>query len=104
MTLDGAVVGNAIAFGTAALGAWVLLGTRARRTWSAAIARRSPVAFGAVVVFASLAFLDSLAWTAGDPLGRPRPVIDRLFPADCRERSHWAPLAQQRRDRSAPLT
>src|SRR5262249_5612135 len=81
MTLDGAVVGNAIALGTAALGAWVLVGTRARRTWAAAILRRSPVAFGAVLVFAGLAFLDSLAWTAGDPLGRPRSIIDRLFPA-----------------------
>jgi len=95
MTLDGAIVGNAIALGTAALGAWVLVGTRARRTWSAAIARRSPVAFGAVLVFAGLAFLDSLAWTAGDPLGRPRSVVDRLFPADFQERSYSAPLAER---------
>lgn len=94
---------NVVAMVTAALALWVLVGSAARRAWTVRIGRRSPVAGATVLVFASLALLDSIAWTSGDPLGRPRSVIDRLFPVDFQERSYSAPLATHEFYGGAPL-
>ncbi len=64
--------------------------------------RRRPAALAVVVVYLLVGSLDSIAWIGGsDQVGgdlvarfEPRTVIDRLFPADFRERSYSAPLAR----------
>lgn len=74
--------------------------------------RRRPLALAVVLVFVVLALLDSISWIGGgsaedegNALARhkPRSVIDRLFPADFRERSYSAPLADVEFYGGAPL-
>jgi peptide/nickel transport system permease protein len=83
--------------------------------WSHAareLARRRPVALGAVLVFVAIGLLDSLAWVGGSDLDgidttlahhQPRSVIDRIFPVDFDERSYSAPLASVEFYGDAPL-
>jgi peptide/nickel transport system permease protein len=94
---------NVVAITTALFVLWVLGGNPVRRTWTRAIARRSPGASAVVALFAILALADALAWTDDAPSGRPRSLIDRLFPADFQERSYSAPLAAQEFYGGAPL-
>src|SRR5262245_10904089 len=54
--------------------------------------RRRPVATIAVGIYLLIGVLDSIAWVGPASYER-RSVIDRLFPADFRERSYSAPFA-----------
>ena len=63
--------------------------------------RRRPVALGIAGLFVAFALLESISWIGGAgaeggdqlALHEPRSVIDRLFPADFKERSYSAPFA-----------
>jgi peptide/nickel transport system permease protein len=67
------------------------------------LARRRPIALAVVAVYVLVALLDSVSWVSGVPgdagadvvaTSEPRSLVDRLFPADFRERSYSAPLAE----------
>lgn len=88
------------------LGGALLAWSARRQHWwrdlLADLRRRRPLALAVVVLYVLVGGLDSIAWvgggqpsTTGDLVARfePRSVIDRLFPADFRERSYSAPLA-----------
>ncbi|MGD9763420.1 MAG: ABC transporter permease [Candidatus Binatia bacterium] len=74
--------------------------------------RRRRWALGAIAIYLTVGLLDSIAWIGGArptsdtdlvALHRPRSVVDRMFPADFRERSYSAPLASVEFYGSAPL-
>jgi peptide/nickel transport system permease protein len=73
------------------------------------LARKRPLALGAVGLYVLVGLLDSLSWVGGGAGGdlvaahQPRSVIERFFPADFRERSYSAPLATQEFYGEAPL-
>lgn len=100
------VVSNAVVAAAGLALAW--LAWRARRQrWTlgrgADLGRRRPVALAVVGLYALVGTLDSIAWVGGAPAAgsggdlvarfEPRSLIDRVFPADFRERSYSAPLA-----------
>jgi peptide/nickel transport system permease protein len=99
-----------------ALGAAAALWRARQRPWWRELARdllrRRPLAALAVGAYLVVGTLDSIAWigghgvaTQGDlvALHEPRSVIDRLFPANFRERSYSAPLADVEFYGGAPL-
>ena len=89
------------------IGALLALRAAARSDlwWAAGreLRRRRPLALAVVAVFVTLALLDSISWVGGiEAVGdggdvvaahRPSSLVDRFFPADFRERSYSAPLA-----------
>jgi peptide/nickel transport system permease protein len=96
----------------AALGAAgaIALALRARRSplWRDAgreVARRRPIALAAIGLYAAVALLDTFAWrdAAGEGFRAPRSALERLFPADFREASYSAPLADVEFYGGAPL-
>jgi peptide/nickel transport system permease protein len=90
------VVSNVVAGGLVLVVTLALLAARRSDIWREAgrqLVRRRPVAVAAIVLYASVAVLDSFAWVGGGDIARPRTVIDRFFPADFQERSYSAPLA-----------
>ncbi len=83
-----------------------------RRSLARDLVRRRPVAGLVVAIYLLVGALDSIAWVSpaavapqGDlvALHEPRSVIDRLFPADFREASYSAPLADTEFYGGAPL-
>jgi len=89
-----------------ALTAVVAIVAARRQPWWREMARdvyrRRPLAVFVVAAYLLIGSLDSIAWVGGTAvapqgdlvaLHEPRSVIDRLFPADFRERSYSAPLA-----------
>ena len=74
------------------------------REAAGAVARRRPVALGAVVFYVGIALADSVAWIGGADAVRPRSIVDRMFPIDFQERSYSAPLAAHDFMGDAPLT
>jgi peptide/nickel transport system permease protein len=100
-----------------AVGGW-LAGRAARRSgpWRDAgreLWRRRPIALLVVGVYVLVALLDSVSWVSGAPgdagadvvaSHEPRSIVDRLFPADFRERSYSAPLAEAEFYGGAALT
>jgi peptide/nickel transport system permease protein len=78
----------------------------------AGLLRRRPLACAAVALYLLVGLLDSIAWVGGAgaaPQGdltaqyQARSLIDRIFPADFRERSYSAPLAAVEFYGGAPL-
>jgi len=76
------------------------------------LVRRRPVAALALAAYLLVGVLDSIAWVGGTtvaPRGdlvaqyEPRSIIDRFFPADFRENSYSAPLADREFYGGAPL-
>jgi len=85
-------------------------------TWRALAARlwqQRRVPLFVVGLYLLIGMLDSITWIGGRPSGapqadlvtqyQPRSVIDRLFPADFRERSYSAPLATTELSGDLPL-
>jgi peptide/nickel transport system permease protein len=70
----------------------------AREIW-----RRRRIALGVVGIYLVIALLESIAWVGGGMVGEARTAVDRLFPADFRERSYSAPLADVEFYGGAPL-
>ena len=78
-----------------------LLAARRSDLWRDAgrdLVRRRPVALAVVGLYVLVALLDSISWVEareGDQMAahKPRSVVDRMFPADLKERSYSAPLA-----------
>jgi peptide/nickel transport system permease protein len=82
--------------------AWAARHQRWWRDLAADLRRRRPAALAVVVIYLVVGGLDSVAWVGGTAGGvrgdlvaqfEPRSLVDRLFPADFRERSYSAPLA-----------
>ena len=103
--MENAVVAALVA-GVAALG----FAARRSRLWREGlreVARRRPLALAVIAFFFATALLASISWrdAASDApgLAAPRSALDRLFPADFRERSYSAPLAGVEFYGAAPL-
>jgi peptide/nickel transport system permease protein len=100
------VVSNLVVGALAGAAAVALRRAAGSALWRAAareIARRRPLALGAIGLYVLVAGLDSVAWVSADQPGRPRSIVDRLFPADFQERSYSAPLAEREFYGGAPL-
>src|SRR5690606_32420611 len=70
----------------------------------AEVARRRPWSLAVIAVYVVVAALDAVSWRdAGAGLGAPRSARERLFPADFREASYSAPLAEVEFYGGAPL-
>ena len=71
------------------------------------VARRRPLALAVIAFFLATALLASISWRSpaldGSGLAEPRSALDRLFPADFRERSYSAPVAAVEFYGGAPL-
>jgi len=87
---------------------------RSNRLWRDAgreLWRRRRLALLVVTAFVAVALCDSIAWVGGGDSGgddtlarhRPRSLLDRVFPAEFRERSYSAPLAGVEFYGGAPL-
>jgi peptide/nickel transport system permease protein len=107
--VEGHVLGNGFA---AAIVALLLLATwrlRASPFWRERlrdVVRRRPIATLVVALYLGVALLDSVAWRdapAGQGAAFARSLLDRLFPADFREKSYSAPLADVEFYGGAPL-
>jgi peptide/nickel transport system permease protein len=95
---------NVIVLTLVAVAALAARAVRRNELWLRAwreVVRRRRLALGVVGVYVLVALLDSVAWLGGD--GHPRSVVDRFFPADFRERSYSAPLADTEFYGGAPL-
>jgi peptide/nickel transport system permease protein len=80
------------------------VGSRRWRGVTRELCRRRPGAFAVVTLFVAVALLDSIGWVGdGALLGRPRSLVDRLFPRDFQEKSYSAPLADREFYGGAPL-
>lgn len=87
---------------TAAGGAWAARRSPWWNVVAGGVIRRRPLAALAVAAYLLVGALDSIAWVGSgaaapsrDLVSRhaPQSIVDRLFPADFRERSYSAPLA-----------
>jgi len=95
----------------ALVAAALALARRVRRSpfWRARlaeVARRRPIALAVIGGFVLVALADSISWrggATGEGLDEPRSALERLFPADFREASYSAPLADVEFYGGAPL-
>jgi peptide/nickel transport system permease protein len=102
---------NAVVALLVAGGALALAAARRSDLWSDAgreLLRRRPLALLLVGLYVLVALLDSVSWVGareGDQMAahKPRSVVDRLFPADFKERSYSLPLADEEFYGGAPL-
>jgi len=91
------VVSNFVVAALCALALLAAAWLRRRPRWRHAaqsLWQRRPVALAILALYALVGVLDSLAWTDESSPHHARSVVDRVFPADFRERSYSAPLAQ----------
>jgi peptide/nickel transport system permease protein len=103
--MDAYILSNLVVAGLAVAGGVAWWSARRSDFWREAgreLVRRRPWALAVVGVYVLIALLDSVAW-AGGGVGRPRSVLDRLFPAEFQERSYSAPLADREFYGDAPL-
>ncbi len=103
--MEGYIFSNLVALALVVSAGFALATARRSDLWREAgrtIARRRPIALGVVLLFIAIGLLDSVAWVDGAKDGasggtlsetQPRTVVDRFFPADFKERSYSAPLA-----------
>jgi peptide/nickel transport system permease protein len=108
--VDGAVAQNvSVAVLVAGAGALVLAARRSPlwREGLREVARRRPLSLAVAAFFLAMALLASISWrdaaSEAPGLAVPRSALDRLFPADFRERSYSAPLAALEFYGGAPL-
>jgi peptide/nickel transport system permease protein len=103
--MDAHILSNLVVAGLAAAGGVAWWSARRSDFWresSRELVRRRPWALAVVGVYVLIALLDSVVWVGGGA-GRPRSVLDRLFPAEFQERSYSAPLADREFYGDAPL-
>ena len=108
--MDASAVQNAWAALLVALALGLGAAARRRPLWREGlgeVARRRPLSLGVVAFFFAMALLASISWRDAAPgapgLAAPRSALERLFPADFRERSYSAPLADVEFYGGAPL-
>ena len=110
--MEGYVVSNAVVVAVVVGGVFAAWAVRRSRFWSESfreLARRRPLALAAIAVYVLLGLADAVSWV-GDAEGlegvaahQPRTLLDRAFPADFKERSYSAPLADVEFYGAAPL-
>ncbi len=98
------VLSNGIALAVVAAVVAAFLAARRSPLWADAgreLWRRRRFSVAILAVYVVVALLDAVAWVGGEVGGedrlarhQPRSVVDRLFPADFRERSYSEPLAE----------
>lgn len=104
--MEGHVLGNAFAAAIVALLLFATFRLRASPFWRERlrdVARRRPIATLVVALYLGIALLDSVAWRDEPGAVEAHSLLDRLFPADFREKSYSAPLADVEFYGGAPL-
>jgi peptide/nickel transport system permease protein len=89
-------VANLVVLGLMLGAGLVLRAARRNAFWREAgrqLWRRRPIALAVVALYVLIALFDSVAWVGGGRAGEARSLLDRAFPAEFRERTYSAPLA-----------
>ena len=109
------IVSNLVVLVVVGLGVFTVLRLRGNDLWRGAgreLVRRRPLALAVVGVYVLIALLEAVSWVGAGGAGpaedvlsqhEPSSLVDRMFPADFKEKSYSAPLASAEFYGDAPL-